>query len=268
RNVILVEITTGEYRGKQVFLPRIPFIPLKTDRTTIPFKRTQFSIRLCFAMTINKAQSRTLDFVGLYLLEPVFYHGQLYVALSRANTSRSTKVLLKLKFYSNRPMKIIRTTYMLPTSFINYWELEIGNTLRLTAYGAIIVTVQLERIDGEIYLANGWEEFFDHHNLQDGYVVVFESNGNLMLNMRIFDRSRAEITYGSNYEVDDDDLNMDNPAFEVKLTLDHNNHREIVCVIFNTSCCLYHEGLQNTIFQDMCKMFEFSTLYFTTRISL
>ncbi|XP_022862082.1 uncharacterized protein LOC111382368 [Olea europaea var. sylvestris] len=88
---------------------------------------------------------------------------------------------------------------------------------------AEITTVQLERIEGEIYLANGWEEFFDHHNLQDGYVVVFESNGNSMLNMRIFDHSRAEITYDSNYEVDDDDLNMDNPAFELKLTLDHNN---------------------------------------------
>ncbi|XP_022841841.1 uncharacterized protein LOC111365518 [Olea europaea var. sylvestris] len=95
RNVILVEITTGKYRGKQVFLPRIPFIPLKTDRTTIPFKRTQFPIRPCFAMTINKAQDQPLDFVGLYIPEPVFCHGQLYVALSRAKTSRSIKVLLK-----------------------------------------------------------------------------------------------------------------------------------------------------------------------------
>ncbi|XP_022874218.1 putative B3 domain-containing protein Os03g0621600 [Olea europaea var. sylvestris] len=117
---------------------------------------------------------------------------------------------------------------MLPTSFINYWKPKLGNTLRLTAYDGIIVIVQLERIDGEIYLANGWEEFFYHHNLQDGYVVVFESNENSMLNMRIFDHSRVEITYGSNYEVDDDDLNMDNPAFEVKLSLDHNNHREII----------------------------------------
>ncbi|XP_022862882.1 putative B3 domain-containing protein Os03g0621600 [Olea europaea var. sylvestris] len=139
-------------------------------------------------------------------------------------------------------------------SYIFYQSLEpeLGNTLRLTAYDGITVTVQLERIDGEIYLANGWEEFFDHHNLQDGYVVVFESNGDSMLNMRIFDHSRAEITYSSNYEVNDDDLNMDNSAFEVKLTLDHNNHREI-SIPGSTMC------------QDMCKMFESSTLYFTTR---
>jgi len=76
------------------FLPRIPFIPLQNDHTSIPFKRTQFPIRPCFAMTINKAQGQTLDFVGLYLPEPVFCHGQLYVALSRARTSKSLKVLL------------------------------------------------------------------------------------------------------------------------------------------------------------------------------
>ncbi|XP_022852458.1 uncharacterized protein LOC111374068 [Olea europaea var. sylvestris] len=43
------------------------------DKHSAPFKRTQFSIRPCFAITINKAQGQTLDFVGLYLLEPVFF---------------------------------------------------------------------------------------------------------------------------------------------------------------------------------------------------
>ena len=34
-------------------------------------------------MTINKAQGQTYKRVGLWLLTPVFSHGQLYVALSR-----------------------------------------------------------------------------------------------------------------------------------------------------------------------------------------
>ena len=46
-------------------------------------------------MTINKAQGQTLDFVGIYLPEPVFTHDQLYVALSRVKTSESIKILIK-----------------------------------------------------------------------------------------------------------------------------------------------------------------------------
>jgi ATP-dependent exoDNAse (exonuclease V) alpha subunit len=46
-------------------------------------------------MTINKAQGQTLPNVGVYLLKPVFSHGQLYVALSRGVSPNSTWVLAK-----------------------------------------------------------------------------------------------------------------------------------------------------------------------------
>ncbi|XP_027102730.1 uncharacterized protein [Coffea arabica] len=39
-------------------------------------------------------QGQTLDYVGIYLREPVFSHGQLYVALSEAKTSAAVKVLI------------------------------------------------------------------------------------------------------------------------------------------------------------------------------
>lgn len=53
------------------------------SETSMPFlkKRRQFPIMISFVMTINKSQGQSINYVGLYLLKPVFMHGQLYVAL-------------------------------------------------------------------------------------------------------------------------------------------------------------------------------------------
>nr|XP_027067673.1 ATP-dependent DNA helicase RRM3-like [Coffea arabica] len=74
-NTICAEIAVGQYRGKRVFLPKIPLQTSDSEKNGIPFKRTQFPVKLCFAMTINKSQGQTLDYVGIYLREPVFSHG-------------------------------------------------------------------------------------------------------------------------------------------------------------------------------------------------
>ena len=89
---IEAEIASGVNKGKSVLIPRITLIPSDTQ---FPFtlKRCQFPIRPCFAMTINKAQGQTLDFVGVYLTQDVFTHGQLYVALSRVRNSTCVAVL-------------------------------------------------------------------------------------------------------------------------------------------------------------------------------
>ncbi|KAG7960213.1 hypothetical protein I3843_10G112200 [Carya illinoinensis] len=75
---------------------QIPFLPNVDENSSFPFKRTQFPIRLSFVMTINKSKGQTLDFVKIYLPQPVFSHGQLYVALSRAKTASTVRILIRL----------------------------------------------------------------------------------------------------------------------------------------------------------------------------
>ncbi|SDA02756.1 BZ3500_MvSof-1268-A1-R1_Chr11-1g03140 [Microbotryum saponariae] len=87
-------ILTGDHAGQPVLLPRIT---LKTGSSAeLPFTlhRTQFPIRLAMAMTINKSQGQSLAQVGVCLETPVFSHGQLYVALSRATNVDGVRVLL------------------------------------------------------------------------------------------------------------------------------------------------------------------------------
>ncbi|AQL03309.1 hypothetical protein ZEAMMB73_Zm00001d045848 [Zea mays] len=93
RNSIDAEIVLGQHAGKRIFLPRIPLCPSDEEMFPFQFKRKQFPVRLSFAMTVNKAQGQTIPNVGVYLPEPVFSHGQLYVALSRATARSNIKIL-------------------------------------------------------------------------------------------------------------------------------------------------------------------------------
>ena len=57
---------------------------------------TQFPIRLCYALSIHKAQGLTFDEVTVDLSRPVFMKGQLYVALSRVKTPEGLRIILGL----------------------------------------------------------------------------------------------------------------------------------------------------------------------------
>jgi ATP-dependent DNA helicase PIF1 len=93
RNSIDAEIVLGQHAGKRVFLPRIPLCPFDDQMFPFQFKRKQFPIRLSFSMTVNKSQGQTIPNVGVYLPAPVFSHGQLYVAMSRATARMNIKIL-------------------------------------------------------------------------------------------------------------------------------------------------------------------------------
>ncbi len=56
--------------------------------------RSQFPVIPAFAMTINKSQGQSFDKVGVSLSNPVFAHGQLYVALSRVRSRKGLKIFV------------------------------------------------------------------------------------------------------------------------------------------------------------------------------
>jgi len=92
--VLEVRLIGGDHDGETTLIPRILMAPPVSAALAFDFRRLQFPVRLAFALSINKAQGQSARYVGAYLRAPVFSHGQLYVALSRATCSRNVKILL------------------------------------------------------------------------------------------------------------------------------------------------------------------------------
>ena len=95
QRVLEVQLIGGDHDGEIAFIPRVALMPpASSTGFAFTLRRRQFPVRLAFAMSINKAQGQSVRFVGLDLRVPVFTHGQLYVALSRATSGRRIKVVL------------------------------------------------------------------------------------------------------------------------------------------------------------------------------
>ena len=83
-------------KGRRVWVPRILCDTSADGDLPFTLRRRQFPLRLSWAMTINKSQGTNLtDKLGILLERPVFAHGQLYVALSRAGAFDRIRVVVK-----------------------------------------------------------------------------------------------------------------------------------------------------------------------------
>ncbi|XP_058774627.1 uncharacterized protein LOC131648911 [Vicia villosa] len=100
-HVIEAKIISGKNIGGVVYIARMDITPTQSPW---PFKMTrrQFPITVCYAMTINKSQGQSLDYVGIYLPRSVFSHDQLYVAVSRVKSKKRLKILIHDK--DNKPL--------------------------------------------------------------------------------------------------------------------------------------------------------------------
>lgn len=91
---IVGRILGGAFHGQERVIPRIK-LHSNDEALGFRFSRTQIPVRLCFAMTINKAQGQSFEHVGLDLRTSVFSHGQFYVAVSRVTDVHNLLVLYR-----------------------------------------------------------------------------------------------------------------------------------------------------------------------------
>ncbi|GFV57128.1 ATP-dependent DNA helicase [Trichonephila clavipes] len=94
RHIVKATVLTGEAKGDNVLIRRIPIIP---NNLPFNFKRLQLPLKVAFSMTINKSQGQTLKVAGIHLGSPCFSHRQLYVACSRVSESQNLHVYAERK---------------------------------------------------------------------------------------------------------------------------------------------------------------------------
>lgn len=78
-------ILNGKSKGETMSVFRVKLQVRRSAEYPYLWTRTQFPLRLAWAMTINKSQGQSIRVVGIDLTFECFAHGQLYVALSRAS---------------------------------------------------------------------------------------------------------------------------------------------------------------------------------------
>lgn len=93
-HTVTVRILTGRSTGRNVVLPRLRLSDKDAEKPAIVV-RHQIPLRVAYGITIHKSQSMTLERAGLFLTRPVWDHGMLHVAISRAQMFKDLHIFVK-----------------------------------------------------------------------------------------------------------------------------------------------------------------------------
>ncbi|KAL4141823.1 hypothetical protein QTP88_004380 [Uroleucon formosanum] len=141
-------------QGKLTF---IPCIPLLSSNYPFEFQRLQFTIKVSFAMTINKSQGQSLKIAGIDLSDDCFTHGEIYKAwVKNGNEER------KLTKFRKCEGSVIDKEFLVWFSKTREKNLPVsGPTIQEKAK-------QLAEVHGlnDFKASNGWlEKFRKRHNI-------------------------------------------------------------------------------------------------------
>ena len=178
-----------------VKIPRICF-EIKVGSRGITFHRYQFPVRLCYAMSINKAQGQTSQQVGLDLRGDVFCHGQLYVALSRTTCRDNILCLVHPdRFIDNVPHVhnvvysdfIIAATGQPPPTF----------ALHLSARGKILDTENTQQIDTND--SSNSSDSSNNNNNNNNNINSNKNNNNTSNNTNTYTKVEKKLRKGAGH---------------------------------------------------------------------
>lgn len=85
--------------GKENPIPRLSLECIDFSKSTLPFIQTQFSVKLCFALTINKSQDKQ----WIIFVRTRFYTRPIICCLSQGQTSNVLKMLIQPSIVADFP---------------------------------------------------------------------------------------------------------------------------------------------------------------------
>ena len=90
----LIKAVTIEDHPRIVYIPRMRFKFKLKYASSFSMTRTQFPLRLCYAMSVNKSQGQSFTQCLFDTTMNSFSHGHLYVALSRMRRYDQLRLIL------------------------------------------------------------------------------------------------------------------------------------------------------------------------------
>jgi hypothetical protein len=94
-NKYSIVIVTMDKKKRTLILPRIRFKFKLRYTSSFSLTRTQFPLRLAYAVTINRIQGQSVDYILLDLSKDPFCHGQTYTGLSRIRIYNRIKLIVR-----------------------------------------------------------------------------------------------------------------------------------------------------------------------------